>query len=855
LRQALSGIVVVELAEGIAGSYCGKLFADLGADVVKVETARGDVLRRRGEGPAAPDGTRRSGAFLHLNTNKRSVVVDPADPDARERLWRLLERARLVVEVRHQGCLARYGISFEELHERVPGLSVVHISGFGATGPYADYRWDDIVVQATSGALLLQGHPDQEPLRLPAHLGLYFVGAVAALGGLSAAMLGEAGAGGCFVDCAAVEALATLPARQAPLLAYHYRGCQPVAGALAAARDTLIPTGVFPCADGYMAMMSTPQQLNEMLEVLDDDNLKAAFARPDAFERGETKEAVDAAVYPWLLARTRAEATAAAQAVGWPLAGVNSPEEVLAADHLHQRGFWVHADDPVAGSLDLPGPPHRFAEGGWSLRRLAPGLGQHQAELEAELAAERASAAREGASAAAERSAGAGGPSPGDGRRGQRPPATVLRPPLEGVRVVDLTTVWAGPYATMFLADLGAEVIRVENPWVLPPTTKGYQARPVLTNPGFLGSLYGPPAPGQPDRPWNRHAMNNSLARNKLSCTIDTRRPEGLELLMRLVERSDVFIENFKAKGLANMGIHVSELQARNPRLVVVRLPPAGTTGDWSGYTGFGAQFDGLTGLLSLCGHRGSDLTTSPATTYMDGASGPAGAFATIAALRYRAATGRGQVVELSQSENVINHLGDVYVDCELGVAPERLGNRDRWQAPQGLYRCRGGRWLAISVDDDDSWRALASVLGRPELGDDPRFGDAAGRQAHHDELDELIGAWATDHDVLEAFHALQRAGVAAGPLLDDELFVADPQVAARHWLQPLRSLDVGTHLHPGLAFGGVPQVWRRGSPVLGEDNDYVYKEILEVSDEELERYRADKILAEDYLDPLGNPC
>jgi crotonobetainyl-CoA:carnitine CoA-transferase CaiB-like acyl-CoA transferase len=407
----------------------------------------------------------------------------------------------------------------------------------------------------------------------------------------------------------------------------------------------------------------------------------------------------------------------------------------------------------------------------------------------------------------------------------------------------------------MLLADLGAEVIRVENPWVLPPTTKGFHPRPVLSNPGFLGSMYGPPAPGRPDRPYNRHALNNSLARNKLSCTIDTRQPAGRELLLRLAEHCDVFIENFKASGLARMGIQVSELQARNPRLVIVRMPPTGTTGDWSGYAGFGAQFDGLTGMMSLTGHRGSDLTTSPATTYMDGASGPAAAFATIAALRYRAATGRGQVVEFVQSENVINHLGDVFVDCQLGLAPERFGNRDRWRAPQGLYRCRGGdRWLAVSVGDGAQWRALADVMGRQDLAADTRLAGASGRQAHHDELDEAIGAWAAERDLFDAFHALQRAGVPAGPLLDDELFTTDPHVAARGWLRPLVSLDLGEHLHAGLAFEGVPQVWWRGSPVLGEDNAYVYKEIMGVSDDEYDRYRTDKILGEDYLDPLGEP-
>ena len=236
----------------------------------------------------------------------------------------------------------------------------------------------------------------------------------------------------------------------------------------------------------------------------------------------------------------------------------------------------------------------------------------------------------------------------------------------------------------MLLADLGAEVIRVENPWILPPTTKGYEPRPTIANPGFLGSLYGPGVPDRPDRPWNRHAMNNALARNKLSCTIDTRRPEGRELLLRLAEKSDVFIDNFKAGSLDRIGIQTSELQARNPRLLVVRMPATGLTGDWSGYTGFGAQFDGLTGMLWLCGHLDSELVTSPGTTYMDAASGPGAAFATVAALRYRAGTGRGQFVEFDQSENILNHLGDVFVDCQLGVAPRRWGNRDPWRAPQG---------------------------------------------------------------------------------------------------------------------------------------------------------------------------
>ncbi len=849
MRQALNGITVIELAEGVAGTYCGKLFADLGATVVKVEPPTGGRLRHQPSTRHGPDGHFRGGALLHLNTNKRSIVVDAHDTAGRAKLRQLLERAHLVIEESGgddpaSGLLESFEIRWDELHEQYPALCAVHISGFGLTGPYAGYRWADIVVQAVSGALLLQGRSDQDPLRLPGQLGLCFVGNTAALGALAAVVLAERTGEGSLVDVAAVEAMATIPMRQATLLAYSYRGGRADQQGLVASSDTLIPTGVYPCADGYMALMSTPQQLKEMLDVLDNDDLRAAFARPDAFERPETKEAVDLALYPWLLSHTRAEATAAAQKAGWPLAGVNSPAESLAADHLHQRGFWVHTDDPAAGTIDLPGPPYRFAEGGWALRRLSPSLGEGNPEIDEVL---NAPSAQVGTSEPAPlRHLGAG---PLPRRLG---PNTL---PLEGIRVLDLTTVWSGPYATMFLADLGAEVIRVENPWVLPPTTKGYTARPTTTNLGFLGSMYGEAAPGRPDRPWNRHAMNNSLARNKFSVSIDTRRPEGKELLFALAERCDVFIENFKATGLDHMGIYTNELQARNPRLVIVRMPPAGLSGEWSGYTGFGAQFDGLTGMLWLCGHRGTDLTQAQATTYMDAASGPGAAFAVLAALRYRAATGRGQLVEFPQSENILNHLGDVFVDLQLGIEPERFGNRDRFRAPQGLYRCQGEhRWLAISVGTDSQWQALAAAIGRPELASDPRFVDAASRHANHDEVDKLIEEWTTRQPLLEAFHMLQRAGVPAGPLLDDEGFVNDPHLKARAWLQPLESFDVGTHLHAGLAFKGVPQAWWRGSPTLGEDNEYVYKEILGVSDEELARYAAEKILATDYLDPTGVP-
>ena len=489
---------------------------------------------------------------------------------------------------------------------------------------------------------------------------------------------------GAHVDCAAYEALGTIPARACRYLGWEYAGHVPLMLAANAA-DTLLPVGVFPCADGYVSMMSTPQQLTEMLAVIDDDTLTEAFARPDAFSNPDTKEVLDTALYPWLFEHTRADATALAQAAQWPLAGVYSPAEVLEADHFYQRGFWVDCDDPTVGRVLLPGPPYRHAEGGWHLHRPAPPAPAADAEPDA---------------------LGAGdGPSGSSPARAQPRRAAAARDPRPRLH--------HGVVGSVPHAAAGR------------PRRRGDPGREPVGVPAHDQGLPAPAEPGRccwaascrctrrrstgiADRPYNRHALNNSIARNKLSCTLDPRRPEGHELLMRLVEHSDVFVENLKTSTLHQIGIHESQLLERNPQMLVLRIPPAGLTGDWADYTGFGAQFDGLSGFAYLIGHHDSPMVETPATMYMDAATGPAGAFAVLAALHYRAAVGRGQLIELAQIENVLAQMGDAFLEVQLGGEPQRVGNRDPEIAPQGVYPCRGEeRWLAISVHDDAEWAAL----------------------------------------------------------------------------------------------------------------------------------------------------
>jgi crotonobetainyl-CoA:carnitine CoA-transferase CaiB-like acyl-CoA transferase len=313
-------------------------------------------------------------------------------------------------------------------------------------------------------------------------------------------------------------------------------------------------------------------------------------------------------------------------------------------------------------------------------------------------------------------------------------------------------------------------------------------------------------------------------------------------------------VENLKSSTLHQLGVHETELLAANPRMIVLRIPPAGLSGDWAHYTGFGGQFDGLTGFASLCGHRGTELYETPTSQHMDSVTGPAGVFALLAALHYRAATGRGQVVELAQSENVLAQLGDVFVDLQRGRQPQRYGNRDPLRAPQGLYVCADGRPLAVTATDDEAWQSLATAIGRPDLAADESLAGAEGRHVAHDRLDEAIGAWAGTVTAYEGFAALQAAGVAAAPHLTEGEFAADPQVVAREWIRPLDSTDVGRFDHLGHAFRGIPLAWDRGAPVLGEDNEYVFRELLGLDADEYRRLVERGVASEDYLDPSGRP-
>ena len=390
--------------------------------------------------------------------------------------------------------------------------------------------------------------------------------------------------------------------------------------------------------------------------------------------------------------------------------------------------------------------------------------------------------------------------------------------PLTGVRVADFTWVWAGPFCSMQLAHLGAEVIRVES------------ARRVC----LLRNL--PPWPeGKPGI--NRSGYCNQYNQGKRSITLDLSRPEAAEIAKKLVAASDVAAENFAAGVIERLGLGYEALKRVKEDIIMISMSGYGQTGPESGYVSYGPAQVPLAGMSSLTGYAGWQ-PMHVGMSYGDPNAGRHAAFAVLAALLYRERTGKGQYIDMSQWESTMALLGEGLMDYAMnGTQPPRSGSRDPWMAPHGIFRCDGeDQWLSIACGSDGEWRALCGAMGRPELADDPRFQTLAGRKANEDALEALVEEWTSTQDPMAATELLQAAGVAAFPPMVNYMLDADPHLAERGFWVEKEHPEVGTVRHAGIPWrmSETPcEVWR-AAPTLGQDNEYVFGELLGMSGKQI---------------------
>ena len=398
-------------------------------------------------------------------------------------------------------------------------------------------------------------------------------------------------------------------------------------------------------------------------------------------------------------------------------------------------------------------------------------------------------------------------------------PAT--RQPLKNYRILDLSRIWAGPYCTKLMADLGAEVIKLESLSV-------YDSHRGPVNPARGIVSYPEGEPGE--EPWNRNGWFNCLHFSKYGVTLELTSDEGRRVFEQLLSVSDVLIENFRQGSLERLGYDYATLRRHCPDLIYVSMPAFGNTGPWKGYLGYGIGQEQLSGMAHVTGYPG-DGPMKSGINHGDPITGSHAAGLLLAALRHRRRTGEGMYIDVSQQESSVALMGGEALAFQMtGQEPERRGNRSRWYAPCNSYPCMGeDRWITIAATGDAQWASLASAMGAPELAGDPRFATAEARLANQDELDGIIAAWTRGQDVFQLAQRLQAVGVPAGPVLRGPDLLEDPHYRERGTFVTVDHPQVGPRQYPGLAWkmSATPGEIRSPAPMLGQHNREVYGELL----------------------------
>ncbi|WP_181311740.1 CaiB/BaiF CoA-transferase family protein [Nocardioides campestrisoli] len=805
------------------GLLCGRLLADLGADVVQVEPAAGSTARRSAPlvPPAAGRGDEVSLVWETFGANRRGVSLDLDGATGQERFRRLARAADVVVTSMPRQWLTDRGLDPARLRDQDPTLVCVTITGFGWDGPKAGYADTDLVVWAAGGPLEPHRDGGRPPLRISVPQAYLHAGADAAAGALTAVLARARTGVGQVVDVSAqVSAAAATLAR---VLATAVGDANPEwqkqplvrtdqSGSGAATPNSLKK---WHCADGIVELHlsmgpAAGAFTNRLFAWIAEEGLLPGDVAtwdwrtvPDRFTAGDLTtddlERARAAVRSFLLTRTKEQVVAASLERRLLAMAIYDSADVLASRHLADRGFWSTLE--VAGvEVRVPGVLAQVTGGpGPSLRRPAPRLGEHTDEVLAEWLPLARPVVDESTSSTVPRPSA---------------PAGDARGALSGLKVLDLSWVVAGPLIGRQLADFGAEVVRVES------STRVETAR--LMQPFHRGEQH-----------LEGSALFGNCNAGKWGLTLDLKSPEGQGVARDLVAWADVVVESFSPGQLAKWGLDPATLRAERPDLVVVSTSIAGQSGPWSRLAGYGNVGSSLSGFQHLVGWP-DRLPLGPFGPYTDYVGPRLALPALLAALERRRLTGEGCYVDLSQVEAGVFFLSPQVAHAAYdGTVAERRGNADATMAPHGVHACRPedgrDRFVAVVVRHERDWCALAATIQRPDLAARSELLTAAGRLAVADELEAAVSAWTADRSATEVEHLLQAAGVPAHVASSSADFLTDPQLTYRGHLVQLPSGRHGTTYveGPRWQLSATPGGPRRAAPSLGQHNEHVLRTLL----------------------------
>jgi crotonobetainyl-CoA:carnitine CoA-transferase CaiB-like acyl-CoA transferase len=762
---------VVEISDRIAGSYCGKLLVDAGAQVHKIEPPQGDSLRRYSATCSPVPNGANSPFFSYLNAGKRSMTCAPDS----ERFRIELAAADVVVVTAGRSQAAALGIDPQRLLADSPQAVIVSISDFGWTGPYADRAASELTLQAWAGSPGFRGDPAGPPISIGGDLGEYMGGVFAAFGALAVRRRVEHGGPGEHLDLSMLEAMTLMQSSE--WLHSQLLRVPPIS-------RTLEVPSIEPAKDGYVGItMVTGQQWLDFVAMVECPQLDEIEQLRFQIGRWGYRDLIREQIGPWLAERTVEEIVGLGQLFRLPIAALGNGSTIRDMEYITERGVFVR--NPAG--YHQPRPP-------WLMSACAP-------------------APLRGTPAPGE----ANDESPWQKREPEREPAPQGRP-LEGVRIVDLTAFWAGPAATHLLAAFGADVIKVES--IQRPDGIRYSG-------GMRTDVddwweYG----------WVFHAMNT----NKRSVTLDLGSSEGRGAFLALAAGADIVIENFSPRVMDQFGLTADVLLEVNPKLVVARMPAFGLDGPWRERVGFAPTMEQIAGLAWVTG-----LPEAPPVTprgACDPLAGVHAAFAVLAALNFAERTRSGQLVELPMLETVLNATAIQAIESEVfGITLSRRGNRGQSELIQNLYRCAGDDdWIAVTVRDDQQWRALVDLMGRPAWCD-AGLSTVGGRRERADDIDRRLQDWFVGQPLESAVERLAGAGVPAAPVVSPSLVTQNPQLRDRGFFEALDHPSTGPGLYPCPPFAllaGQDRWLLRPPPTLGEHNGEVLRDRCGLTDEEL---------------------
>jgi crotonobetainyl-CoA:carnitine CoA-transferase CaiB-like acyl-CoA transferase len=780
MTSPLSGYSVVDLSSGIAGAYATKILVDGGADIVKVEAPEGDPLRSWSASAAVIAPGDDGALFSFLACSKQGVVADPDDAADVELVERLLAAADAVVWSRGSRVAGLDALSPAAIHQRYPHLIVTSITPFGLDGPWHDRPATEFTLQAWSGGAMGigRGSQDRAPVYVGGQVGDWVAGAYAAAMTLAFRARALRDGHGELVDLSMLEAqilcLTYYPVTFFEMLGRPWRTeRKPTVPGVAQAEDGLVALGCGTAQQWFdlCAMSGHDEWIDETSEltITEQANLHADE------------------LYQWLRHQKVDDVRDLASAFRIPNSPVGNGENVTSMDHFVERN--VFTTNPRDGFVQ---PNHPYRLSGAKLRSPAPAprLGEHTDALRGLALTPR--------------------PAPTSGPHRDRLP-------FSGLRVLDMTTFWAGPSCTHALGMLGAELIHLES----------------TSRPDGTRLIAGIPA--TEDQWWEKSPIFSALNTNKKSLTLDFQTERGRDLLRRLIPTCDVVVENFTPRVIDQLGLDFDSVRELRDDVIMVRMPGFGLDGPWRDNPAFAYIIEDASGLSWLTGY--SDRNPYEPYSVGDPNAGVHALNALLLALEHRRRTGEGVLVEAAMVDAALNVAAEQVIEhSAYGELLQRAGNRGPVAAPQNLYRTadvdefdRADCWVAVAVTTDRQWDALRDAIGRPEWAMAPELAADAGRRARHDLVDEQLAAWCLPRTGDAIVETLWGAGVPVAKVMQPHRQNELPQLRHRRFFEhvghPVNVAAAHSTLPVALS-NGPEHFHRQAAPLLGEHNHELLSEL-----------------------------